>query len=86
MDPITADGNQLASYDQVKLVILAVRLAFCALWITQFSEKYSDVSTYIVDNHYPFSKYEQLSHSVQNLITGYAEMYGSLLFLVFQLN
>jgi hypothetical protein len=33
MDPITADGNQLASYDQVGLGILAIGLAFCVLWI-----------------------------------------------------
>jgi hypothetical protein len=86
MDPITADGNQLASYDQVELIILAVGLAFRALWITQFSEKYSDVPTFVVDSHYPFSEYEQLSHSVQDLISGYAETYVSLLFLLFRLS
>jgi hypothetical protein len=72
-DPITADDNALASYKQVELVILAVGLAFRALWIAQFPEKYSDVPSYIVNSPYPFSEYDQLSNNIHNLIAGYAE-------------
>jgi len=72
-DPITANDNALASYKQVKLVILAVGLAFWALWIAQFPEKYSDVPSYIVNSPYPFSEYDQLSNNIHNLIAGYVE-------------
>jgi hypothetical protein len=82
MDPITCDGGDLASYEQVELVILAIGLAFRALWIAQFPENYSDIPTHIIDSPYPFSEYEQLSFTVQDLIAGYAESYASLLILI----
>lgn len=75
LDPITADGDMLASYKQVELVILAFGLAFRALWVAQFPEKFSDVPTYILKSSYPFSEYEQLSHNVDDLIAGYGETY-----------
>jgi hypothetical protein len=74
MDPITSDDNVLASYQQVELVILTVGLAFRGLWISQFPEGYSDVPTYIINSPYPFSQYEQLSHAIEDLIAGYADM------------
>ena len=74
-DPITADGNNLTSYKQVELVILGFRLAFRALWITQFPDHYSDVPTYIINSCYPFYEYEQLSHNIKDIISGYAKMY-----------
>lgn len=74
MDPITADDNVLASYQQVELVILAVSLAFHGLWISQFLEGYSDVPTYIINSPYPFSQYEQLSHAIYDLIAGYTDV------------
>lgn len=74
-DPITADGNNLASYDQVELVILGFGLAFRAIWIVQFPDQYPDVPAYIVNSCYPFSEYEQLSHNIDNLLSGYAETY-----------
>jgi len=73
MDPITADDNTLASYKQVELVILAVGLAFRGLWVSQFPEGYSDVPSYIINSPYPFSQYEQLSHAIDDLISGYAD-------------
>ena len=73
IDPITAEDEMLASYEQVELVILAVGLAFRGLWIAQFPESYSDVPTYIINSPYPFSQYEQLGHQIQDLIAGYAE-------------
>ena len=73
MDPITADDNTLASYKQVELVILAVGLAFHGLWVSQFPEGYSDVPSYIINSPYPFSQYEQLSHAIDDLISGYAD-------------
>jgi hypothetical protein len=72
MDPIPCDGGDLASYEEVELIILAIRLAFRALWIAQFPEKYSDIPTHIIDSPYPFSKYEQLSFTIQDLLAGYA--------------
>ncbi|KIM79995.1 hypothetical protein PILCRDRAFT_9885 [Piloderma croceum F 1598] len=73
-DPITADNNMLASYNQVEFVILAIGLAFHGLWISQFPEGYADVAHYIINSPYPFSQYEQLSHSIHNLIAGYADV------------
>jgi len=78
MDPITADNNNLASYEQVELVALGFGLAFRALWIAQFPEKYSDVPTHIINSPYPFSEYTQLSHSIQDLLAGYEETYVAL--------
>jgi len=75
MDPITMDNNDLASYKQVELVTLGFRLAFRALWVVQFPEKYSDVPTYIMNSCYRFLEYEQLSHNIHDLLAGYAEMY-----------
>jgi hypothetical protein len=78
MDPITADNNNLASYEQVELVALGFGLAFRALWIAQFLEKYSDVPTHIINSPYPFSEYAQLSHGIQDLLAGYEETYVAL--------
>jgi hypothetical protein len=75
MDPITEDGNVFASYKQVELVILGVGLTLHGLWVAQFPEKYADVPIYIINSPYPFSKFEQLSHTIQDLIVGYAEMW-----------
>jgi len=44
-------------------------------WIAQFPDRYSDVPAHIIDSPYPFSTYEQLSHTVQDLLTGYAESF-----------
>jgi hypothetical protein len=75
MDPITADGDMLASYKQVELIILGLGLAFRALWVAQFPEKFSNVPTYILKSSYPFLEYEQLSHNIDGLISGYIEKY-----------
>ncbi|KIM91745.1 hypothetical protein PILCRDRAFT_851 [Piloderma croceum F 1598] len=72
-DPITADTGFLASYKQVELVTLGCGLAFRALWIAQFPDRYSDVPAHIIDSPYPFSEYEQLSHCIDDLLSGYAE-------------
>ena len=78
-DPITVDGSSdLAPYAQVELVGLAIGLAFQALWIAQFPENFSDVPTQVIESPYPFSEYEQLSHNVEDLISGYVEPYGLL--------
>ena len=82
MDPITADGNTLASYQQVELVLLAIGLALRALWIAQFPETYSDVPNYVIDSPYPFSEYEQLIHNIENLISGYYETYELSIYLI----
>jgi hypothetical protein len=75
MDPITTDGNMLASYDQVELVILGFGLAFRAIWVAQFPERFSDVPTYIMKSSYLFSEYEQLGYDIEELIAGYDETY-----------
>jgi hypothetical protein len=85
LDPITADGDVLASYKQVELVILGVGLALRGLWVAQFPEKYADVPTYIDNSPYPFSQYEQLGHIIQDLIVGYAETWVLLLIAYFDL-
>ena len=84
-DPITADGNNLASYKQVELVTLGFGLAFRALWIVQFPDHFSDVPAYIINSSYLFSEYEQLSHNIEDIISGYAETYvQSIRFIIFQ--
>jgi hypothetical protein len=80
-DPITADTGFLASYKQVELVALGCGLAFRALWIAQFPDRYSDVPAHIINSPYPFSEYEQLSHCIDDLLCGYAETYVALLLL-----
>ncbi|KIM87690.1 hypothetical protein PILCRDRAFT_4104 [Piloderma croceum F 1598] len=75
MDPITTDGNMLASYDQVELVILGFGLAFRAIWVAQFPERFSNIPTYIMKSSYPFSEYEQLGYDIEELIAGYDETY-----------
>jgi len=69
MDRITGDGDMLASYEQVELVILGFGLAFRGIWVAQFLDWFSGVPTYILKGSYPFSEYEQLSHQVDNLIS-----------------
>ena len=83
-DPITADTGFLASYEQLELVALGCGLAFRALWIAQVPDNYSDVPTYIMDSPYPFSEYEQLSHNIHDLVSGYAETYVA--FLLFNIS
>ena len=84
-DPITADGDNLASYKQVELVTLGFGLVFRALWIVQFLDLYSDVPAYIINGSYLFSEYEQLSHNIEDIISGYAETYvQSIRFVIFQ--
>ena len=74
-DPITADGNNLVSYKQVELVILGFGLAFRAIWIVQFPDQYRDVPAYIINSCYPFMEYDQLSHCINDLLSGCGEMY-----------
>ena len=74
-DPIIADGDTLASYDQVELITLAFGLAFRALWVAQFPGIYFNVPPYILNSSYPFTEYEQLSHKIENIISGYIDMY-----------
>jgi len=76
-----SDGENLASYEQVERVILAIGLGFRALWIAQFPDQYLDVLAHIINSPYPFSEYEQLSHTVDNLISGYEELYLYLMTL-----
>lgn len=72
-DPITAENGAIASSRQVELVALGYGLAFRALWISQFAEQYSDVPAHIINSPYPFSEYEQLGHTLRDLVSGYAE-------------
>jgi hypothetical protein len=74
-DPIMADDDTLASNPQVELVALGLGLAFGALWVAEFPDRYSDMPAHIINSIYPFSEYGQLSHSIDNLVSGYAKMY-----------
>ena len=47
--------------------------------MAQFLEKYVDVPAHIINSLYTFSEYEQLRHTVEGLIMGYREAYGSSL-------
>ena len=80
-DPITANTSFLASYKQVELVALGCGLAFRALRIAQFLDRYSNVPAHIINSPYPFSEYEQLSHCIDDLLSGYAKTYVALLLL-----
>ncbi|KAI0246681.1 hypothetical protein BJV78DRAFT_1157702 [Lactifluus subvellereus] len=73
-DPITANGNILASYEQVELVILSFGLAFRGLWVAQFPDQYRQVPDHVLDSPYLFSKYEKLSRNIEDLISGYAHV------------
>jgi hypothetical protein len=74
-DPITADGNMLASYEQVELVILAFGLALRALWAAQFPDEYSQVPTHVLNSPYQFIEYENIGADIKKLISGYTEVY-----------
>ena len=69
------DDDALASYPQVELIALGLGLAFRALWVAQFLDRYSDVPAHVINSIYPFSEYDQLSHGIDNIVSGYAEMY-----------
>ena len=81
-NPLTINGDTLASYQQIELVILGLRLAFRGLWIVQFPNDYTDVPLYIISSPYPFTKYEQLSYMIENLISGLAEAYIPLSYVL----
>ena len=55
-DPIAADSDSLASYDQVEVIILGFGLTSRVIWIVQFPQQYLDVPTYIINSCYPFSE------------------------------
>lgn len=74
-DPLTMNGDTLASYQQVELVVLGFRLAFRGLWIAQFPDNYADVPLYISASPYPFTEPKQLGYQVKNLISGFVEAY-----------
>jgi hypothetical protein len=76
-DPLTVDGSVLASYEQVEVVLLSVRLALRALWVTQFPDEYHGVPTYVLSSPYPFLEYEEICQQIKDLISGYAEVYVS---------
>ena len=71
---ITAGGDTLASYNQVELIALAFGLSFGALWVAQFPGIYFNIPPYILNSSYLFSEYEQLSHRIENIISGYIEI------------
>ena len=73
-DPLMVNIGMLATYAQVELVVLGLRLAFQAIWIVQLPEQYCNVPSYIVGSSYPFSEYEQLSHCAEDLVSGCAKM------------
>ena len=77
-DPLTVNGDTLASYQQIEMVILGFGLAFRGLWIAQFPDDYTDVPCYIILSPYPFTEHEQLGYMIENLISGFAEMYVPL--------
>jgi hypothetical protein len=85
MDPITTDNNFLTSYEQVEQVALGFGLAFRSLWNAQFLKKYADVPTHIINSSYQFSKYAQLSHGIEDLLSGYADPYIPLAMSILQL-
>ena len=65
----------LVSYLQVELVILGLGLAFGALQVEQFLEKYSNVAAHIINRIYPFSEYDQFSYNINNILSDYTGMY-----------
>ncbi|KAI0245728.1 hypothetical protein BJV78DRAFT_1287259 [Lactifluus subvellereus] len=73
-DPITADGNLLASYEQVELVILSFGLTFRGLWVAQFPDQYPQVPDHVLNSPYSFLKYDKPSCNIENLISGYAHV------------
>jgi hypothetical protein len=83
-DPITADGNILASYEQVELVILSFGLTFRGLWVAQFPDQYTQVPDHVLNSPYSFTEYEKLSLNIEDLISGYAHVYVSLLFSIIE--
>ena len=81
-DPLTVNGDTLASYQQIELVILGFGLAFRGLCIPQFPDDYADVPHYIISGPYLFTEHEQLGYMIENLISGFAETYIPLSYVL----
>jgi hypothetical protein len=60
---------------QVELVILGLGLAFGALQVEPFSEKYFNVTAHIINSIYPFLEYDQLSYNINNLLYDYRNVH-----------
>ena len=69
------NGDTLASYQQIELVVLGFRLAFRGLQIAQFPDNFADVPLYIIASPYLFTEHEQLGYQIENLISGFVEVY-----------
>ena len=70
-NPITTDGDTLASYQQVKLVALRFGLTLCGMWIAQFTNLYNRVPNYVENSPYSFLEYERLCGSIGTLTANY---------------
>ena len=81
-DPLTVNGDTLASYQQIELVILGFGLAFRGLCIPQFPDDYADVPHYIISSPYLFTEHEQFGYMIENLISGFAETYIPLSYVL----
>ena len=70
-NPITTDGDTLASYQQVEVVALGFGLSLRGLWIAQFTDQYNRVPDYVENSPYSFDEYEKLCGSIGTLTADY---------------
>lgn len=77
-DPITTDGDTLASYQQVEVVALGFGLSLRGLWIAQFTDQYNRVPDYVENSPYSFDEYEKLCGSIGTLTADYEKRCAKL--------
>jgi hypothetical protein len=73
-DPLTVNEENLAPYDRIEIIALAIGLAMRDLWVIQFPEKYSGIPLHVTNSPLEFREYEQLSYDAKTLIDGYEDL------------
>jgi hypothetical protein len=73
---LTTEDENLAPYDRVEIIALAIGLAMRDLWVVQFPEKFSRVPPHVTNSPLEFHEYEQLSYDVKTLINGYENLWA----------
>ena len=43
------------------------------VWVTQFPQGFANIPMHITDSPMEFHEYQQLSHNVENLLSGYRD-------------
>lgn len=76
------DDDNLASYNRVEIVALAIGLAMRDIWVTQFPENFSGIPVHVTNSPFEFREYEQLSYDAKTLLDGYEDLFVSYILLI----